>query len=97
MLRKPGRRVLPSTARRFLSVGIPFLLTALASPPPRGLTAEQVDLYQKTLIERAAVLREKAWRFYDEGVSFAVRVQWHGEITERMKRRRDALAIEAGR
>ena len=69
----------------------------IASPPPRGLTTEQIDLYQKTLIERAAVLREKAWRFYDEGVSFAVRVQWHGEITERMKRRRDALAIEAGR
>ena len=69
----------------------------IASPPPRGLTADQVDLYQKTLIERAAVLREKAWRFYDEGVSFAIRVQWHGEITERMKRRRDALTIEAGR
>lgn len=68
----------------------------IASPPPRGLTAEQTDVYKKTLAERAAVLREKAFRFYDEGVSFAVRVQWHGEITERMKRRRDALTIQSG-
>jgi tetratricopeptide (TPR) repeat protein len=68
----------------------------IAAPPPRKLTEEQANLYKQQVAERAAILREKAYRFYDEGVGFAVRVQWHGGITERMKRRRDALAMQVG-
>ena len=68
----------------------------IAAPPPRKLTDEQADLYRQQVAERAAVLRDKAWRFYDEGVSFAVRVQWEGAVTERLKRRRDALAPRSG-
>lgn len=68
----------------------------IAAPPPRSLNAEQADLYRQQVTERASVLRDKAFRFYDEGVTFAVRVQWEGGITERLKRRRAALAPTAG-
>ena len=68
----------------------------IAAPPPRKLDATQAEIYKQKVAERAAVLRDKAYRFYDEGVSFAIRVQWHGGITERMKRRRDALSPHSG-
>ena len=68
----------------------------ISAPPPRKLTDDQADLYRQQVAERASVLRDKAYRFYDEGVGFAVRVQWHGEVTERMKRRRDALTMQTG-
>ena len=68
----------------------------IAAPPPRKLSEEQADLYRQEVAKQASVLRDKAYRFYDEGVGFAVRVQWEGGITDRMKRRRDALAPQAG-
>ncbi len=64
----------------------------LAAPPPRSLTEEQANIYRQEIAGRAAVLREKAYRFYDEGVTLAARVQWIGGVTERLTRRRDALA-----
>ena len=68
----------------------------LAAPPPRKLDSEQADLYRQEIASRAAVLRDKAFRFYDEGVQFAARVQWHGGVTERLRSRRDSLQAPSG-
>ncbi len=68
----------------------------LAAPPPRSLNTEQVALYRQQVATKASVLRDKAFRFYDEGVQFAARVQWHGGVTERLKSRRDALQAPTG-
>jgi len=68
----------------------------LAAPPPRKLDTEQVAIYRQEVAGRAAVLRDKAFRFYDEGLQFAARVQWHGGVTERLRSRRDALQAPTG-
>jgi len=68
----------------------------LAAPPPRKLDTEQVALYRQQVATKASVLRDKAFLFYDEGVQFAAKVQWHGGVTERLKSRRNALQAPTG-
>jgi tetratricopeptide (TPR) repeat protein len=64
----------------------------LAAPPPRGLTEEQVTIFRQELVPQVDVLQVKAWRFYDEGVSLATRLQWQGRIAQELKERRAALS-----
>lgn len=64
----------------------------LSAPPPRGLTEEQVAIFRQELDQQVDVLQVKAWRFYDEGVSLATRLQWQGRIAQELKERRAALS-----
>jgi len=63
----------------------------VALPPPGGLTAAQATLYREGIAEKSAVLRRKAWRYYDEGVKLATRTEWQGAIADRLRVRRDGL------
>lgn len=63
----------------------------VALPPPSGLTAAQATLYREGIAEKSAVLRRKAWRYYDEGVKLATRTEWQGAIADRLRVRRDGL------
>jgi tetratricopeptide (TPR) repeat protein len=65
----------------------------LAAPPPRTLTPAQVQIYSAELNDKVAVLKRKAWRYYDEGVTVAVRTQWQGQIASTLRDRRDGLKL----
>lgn len=67
----------------------------VALPPPPELTGEQAAIYEQGIGEKAAVLRRKAWRYYDEGVKLATRTEWQGSISGRLRARRDALDAAA--
>ena len=67
----------------------------IAAPPPRKLSEEQVLQYQSAVADKAAVLRRKAHRYYDEGVALAARVGWSGGVAGELERRRDALDAAA--
>ena len=67
----------------------------VALPPPPGLSEEQAGIYEAGIAEKAAVLRRKAWRYYDEGVKLATRTEWQGSISGRLMARRDALDAAA--
>ena len=64
----------------------------LAAPPPAGLSEEQVAIFREELAKQVDVLQVKAWRFYDEGVSLATRLQWQGHIAQELKARRASLS-----
>lgn len=63
----------------------------LAAPPPHRLTDEQVAIYRQEVASKAKILQAKAWRFYDEGVSLALRSGWQGHLAHDLKARRDAI------
>lgn len=65
----------------------------LAAPVPRSLTPEQVEIYREELQAKVAVLKRKAWRYYDEGVTVAVRTRWQGRIASDLRARREALDL----
>ena len=65
-----------------------------ALPPPSGLSAAQAGTYRAELEQKTAVLRRKAWRYYDEGVKLATRTEWQGTISDRLRTRRQALEDE---
>ena len=65
-----------------------------ALPPPSGLSAAQAGTYRAELEQKTAVLRRKAWRYYDEGVKLATRTEWQGAISDRLRARRQALEDE---
>jgi len=65
----------------------------LAAPAPRSLTPDQVEIYQAELNDKVAVLKRKAWRYYDEGVTVAVRTRWQGRIASTLRARREALDL----
>lgn len=63
----------------------------IALPPPPGLSPDAAAVYRDGISERTAVLRRKAWRYYDEGTKLATRTEWQGDITARLRSRRAAL------
>jgi hypothetical protein len=63
-----------------------------AAEPPASLDADQVVIFREAVDQKAAVLRLKAWRYYDEGVALAVRTQWAGSAAQTLRERRDAIA-----
>jgi tetratricopeptide (TPR) repeat protein len=63
----------------------------IALPPPPELTPEQAEIYTQGVQQKTAVLRRKAWRYYDEGVKLATRTEWQGSIAGRLEARRGAL------
>ncbi|MEC7948286.1 MAG: hypothetical protein VX265_12035 [Myxococcota bacterium] len=63
----------------------------IALPPPPGLSPDAASVYRDGIAERTAVLRRKAWRYYDEGAKLATRTEWQGDITARLRSRRAAL------
>ena len=65
----------------------------LAAPVPRSLTVEQAEIYREELNGKVAVLKRKAWRYYDEGVTVAVRTRWQGRIATDLRARREALEL----
>lgn len=62
-----------------------------ALPPPPELDDAQARIYEAGIAENVAVLRRKAWRYYDEGVKLAVRTEWQGSVAGRLAERRAAL------
>jgi tetratricopeptide (TPR) repeat protein len=66
----------------------------IAYPPPRSVDAGQRDAYQAAVLAKAAILRTKAHARYEEGVRVAVRTQWVGGVTGRLKTSRDAVAAQ---
>jgi hypothetical protein len=63
----------------------------LAARPPRRFGPDKRAIYAAEVRERSAVLVEKAWDYYDDGLQCALRVQWEGPETEVLRARRDAL------
>jgi tetratricopeptide (TPR) repeat protein len=63
----------------------------LAAKPPRRFGPDKREIYLAEVRERSAVLVEKAWSYYDDGLQCALRVQWKGPETEILRARRDAL------
>jgi hypothetical protein len=61
--------------------------------PPRRLDAAGQEAFRAALGAQTAVLLQKAWRFYDEGVQLALRVQWQGPPAAELRARRDGLAL----
>lgn len=67
----------------------------LESRPPRGLSREGREVYHQQVVARAAVLRTKAWRHYDEGIALAGRLQYTGTPLDALKAARAALGDAA--
>jgi tetratricopeptide (TPR) repeat protein len=63
----------------------------LAAKPPRRFGPDKRAIYAAEVRERSAVLVEKAWSYYDDGLQCALRVQWEGPETEILRARRDSL------
>jgi tetratricopeptide (TPR) repeat protein len=63
----------------------------LSAKPPRRFGPDKRAIYSAEVRERSAVLLEKAWSYYDDGLQCALRVQWGGPETEILRARRDAL------
>ena len=77
-----------------LGLGDAYLLLyedMIGAPPPRSLTDEQVVFYKEQVANQAAILREKAARYYDEGVGVSIRTRWIGMVSQTLLQRRDAL------
>lgn len=63
------------------------------APPPKRLDAAGEEVFRAALTGQTAVLLQKAWRFYDEGVQLALRVQWQGPPAAALRERRDGLGL----
>jgi len=63
----------------------------IAAPPPRGLDADQLAIFDQELRQQIDILQVKAWRLYDQGVSLATRMRWQGHVALDLRQRRDAL------
>lgn len=60
-------------------------------PPPRSV--DDPETYRELVMEKASILLTKAHARYDEGVRVAARTQWVGSVTDRLKAKRDTLAV----
>lgn len=67
----------------------------LASADPPGLSPEQLTIFREELVQSSDVVRVRAWKLYDEGVTLAARVQWQGKVAEQLRARREAAAAKA--
>ena len=61
--------------------------------PPRSIKADQQATYREVVAQKAAILRIKAHARFDEGMRVAARTAWVGSVTERLRKKREAVAV----
>lgn len=66
----------------------------ISAPPPRKLDADQVQIYQREVQVRSAVLLRKAWEAYDQGLEVAGKLGIDDRTTKTLRERRDAIPLE---
>lgn len=65
----------------------------LDSKPPWWFGRDKRRIYRQLVADKAQVLETKAWRFYDQGLQLALRIQWEGAATDTLRARRDAVNL----